>query len=288
MLSAFRELRGYGYLFRTFFRRDLSARYKASVLGIVWSLLNPLMMMIIYTFVFAHVLNINQPDYSAWFITGFLPWFFFSTALSMGASTLVGHSTLITKVYFPRELLPLSMTAANLVNMRSPMRSSCRTRSGSGASRSLPSFFDSDHCCVLRVHIRDRDAALRGDGLLPRVEFLIGIVLTAWFYVVPVIYSFDNDQGTYAPRVDGTRSGGALHQRVPAGRLLRETVSVSGMIMLYLIALTPGSPATPLQQAQGADRGGAVNEHGPAIAVRDVSKTSASTGVGRRPSRRRC
>ena len=117
MLSAFRELRGYGYLFRTFFRRDLSARYKASVLGIVWSLLNPLMMMLIYTFVFAHVLHINQPDYSAWFITGFLPWFFFSTAISMGASTLVGHSSLITKVYFPRELLPLSMTAANLVNM---------------------------------------------------------------------------------------------------------------------------------------------------------------------------
>ena len=117
MLAAYRELRRYGYLFRTFFRRDLSARYKASVLGVVWSLLNPLMMMLIYTFVFSHVLQINQTDYSAWFITGFLPWFFFSTALSMGASTLVGHSSLITKVYFPRELLPLSMTAANLVNM---------------------------------------------------------------------------------------------------------------------------------------------------------------------------
>ena len=78
--------------------------------------------MIIYTFVFSHVLQINQPDYSAWFITGFLPWFFFSTALSMGASTLVGHSSLITKVYFPRELLPLSMTAANLVNMLHRLR----------------------------------------------------------------------------------------------------------------------------------------------------------------------
>ncbi|MDX6564996.1 MAG: lipopolysaccharide transport system permease protein, partial [Gaiellales bacterium] len=75
MLNAFRELRGYGYLFRTFFRRDLSARYKASVLGIVWSLLNPLMMMLIYTLVFSHVLKIQLPDYPAWFITGFLPWF---------------------------------------------------------------------------------------------------------------------------------------------------------------------------------------------------------------------
>ena len=191
MLSALRELRGYGYLFRTFFRRDLSARYKASVLGIVWSLLNPLMMMVIYTLVFSHVLKITIPDYPAWFITGFLPWFFFSTALAMGASTLVGHSSLITKVYFPRELLPLSMTAANLVNMFIayaiflPYAIWIRGFSVPALLMLIPisiAFFVFTSALAMllaaaMVYFRD-------------VEFLIGIVLSAWFYAVPVIYSF--------------------------------------------------------------------------------------------------
>jgi ABC-2 type transport system permease protein len=237
MLSALRELRGYGYLFRTFFRRDLSARYKASVLGIVWSLLNPLMMMLIYTFVFAHVLHINQPDYSAWFITGFLPWFFFSTALSMGASTLVGHSSLITKVYFPRELLPISMTAANLVNMLIAyaifLPYAIWVRGISPAIILLipitVAFFVFTTALAMllsaaMVYFRD-------------VEFLIGIVLTAWFFVVPVIYSFDNIDN---PTVRRWMERDPVVPFINAYRDVvfdKKAVSVSGMILLYAIAL---------------------------------------------------
>jgi lipopolysaccharide transport system permease protein len=239
MLSAYRELRTYGYLFRTFFRRDLSARYKASVLGIVWSLLNPLMMMVIYTFVFAHVLKIDQDDYSAWFITGFLPWFFFSTALAMGASTLVGHSSLITKVYFPRELLPLSMTAANLVNMGIayaiflPYAIYIRGASIPALLLLIPvtvAFFVFTSALamllsVAMVYFRD-------------VEFLIGIVLTAWFYIVPVIYSFtlikDPTLREWMERDPVVPFINAYRQAV----FYKETVSPSGMILLYLIAIS--------------------------------------------------
>jgi ABC-2 type transport system permease protein len=191
MLLALRELRGYGYLFRTFFRRDLSARYKASVLGIVWSLLNPLMMMVIYTLVFSRVLGIAQEDYPAWFITGFLPWFFFTTALSMGTQTLVGSSALITKVYFPRELLPLAMTAANLVNMLIAyaifLPYAVWVRGISPAiilliPISIAFFVFTAAITMLlsaaMVYFRD-------------VEFLLGILLSAWFYAVPVLYNFN-------------------------------------------------------------------------------------------------
>jgi ABC-type polysaccharide/polyol phosphate export permease len=238
MLSAFRELSGYGYLFRTFFRRDLSARYKASVLGIVWSLLNPLMMMLIYTFVFAHVLKINQPDYAAWFITGFLPWFFFSTALSMGAATLTSHSSLITKVYFPRELLPLSMTAANLVNMIIafaiflPYAIWVR-------GFSLPAFLLLIPITAAFFVFTAALAMLLAAAMVyfRDVEFLIGIVLTAWFYVVPVIYSFDKihdhtlrtwmERDPIVPFINAYRHV----------LFYKETVSVVGMIQLYAIAL---------------------------------------------------
>ena len=244
MLSAFRELRGYGYLFRTFFRRDLSARYKASVLGIVWSLLNPLMMMVIYTLVFAHVLRVAQPDYSAWFITGFLPWFFFSTALSMGAASLVGHASLITKVYFPRELLPLSMTAANLVNMFIAyaifLPYAVYVRGISPAILLLipisVAFYVFTAAIVMllsaaMVYFRD-------------VEFLIGIALTAWFYGVPVIYSFEPDANGHG----GIGNLTIRHwlERDPVVPFInayrqvvfyKQTVSVSGMVLLYVMAI---------------------------------------------------
>jgi ABC-2 type transport system permease protein len=238
MLNAFRELRGYGYLFRTFFRRDLSARYKASVLGIVWSLLNPLMMMLIYTLVFSHVLKIQLPDYPAWFITGFLPWFFFSTAISMGASTLVGHSSLITKVYFPRELLPLSMTAANLVNMGIayaiflPYAIYVRGFSIPALLVLIPitvAFFVFTSAIAMllaaaMVYFRD-------------VEFLIGIVLSAWFYGVPVIYSFTLiksdtirfwlNRDPVVPFINAYREA----------VFYRQTVSAPDLAYLYAIAL---------------------------------------------------
>jgi lipopolysaccharide transport system permease protein len=188
------ELRGYRNLFRMFLRRDISARYKGSILGVVWSLLNPLVMMLIYTVVFTQLLKIrNAPDYPAFFIVGFLPWFFFSTSLTMGAITLLSHQSLLQKVYFPREVLPLSSVAANLVNMVIafviflPYAFIVRGFHPVAFLTLIPVtlffFIFTAGLVVLlsavTVYFRD-------------IEFLLGLVLSAWFYVVPIIYSLDN------------------------------------------------------------------------------------------------
>jgi lipopolysaccharide transport system permease protein len=238
MLTAFRELRGYGYLFRTFFRRDLSARYKASVLGVAWSLLNPLMMMVIYTLVFEHVLHLGQQDYPAFFITGFLPWFFFTTALSMGTQTLVGSSALITKVYFPRELLPLAMTAANLVNMLIAyaifLPYAIYVRGASPAlillvPITLAFFVFTAAIAMLlsaaMVYFRD-------------VEFLLGIVLSAWFYAVPVLYNFQTN--VKDRRIRDWLERDPLVPFINAFRKVvfdKQWVSAPDMVSLYAIAL---------------------------------------------------
>ena len=97
--------------------RDLKVRYRHSVLGILWSLLNPLLMMVIFTLVFTVMMPNNTiTNFSVFILTGLLPWNFFQGAI-MGAALQVTHSGhLIKKVYFPREVLPISSVLSNLVH----------------------------------------------------------------------------------------------------------------------------------------------------------------------------
>ena len=112
-----RELLGARELLRTFVARDLQVRYKGSALGILWSLLNPALMMAVYTVVFSSIMTNNIPDFAVFFMSGFLPWTFFATALQGGSFALLANTSLLQKVYFPREVLPISMTLANLANL---------------------------------------------------------------------------------------------------------------------------------------------------------------------------
>ncbi len=96
--------------------RDLKVRYKHSVLGILWSLLNPLLMMLVFTFVFTVMQPNSIPHFYVFVLTGLLPWTFFSGSVVGAASQIVGNGHLIKKVYFPREVLPVSTVTGNFVN----------------------------------------------------------------------------------------------------------------------------------------------------------------------------
>lgn len=117
MLSRFAELYQYRELIRNLIVRDLKVRYKNSILGILWSLLNPLLMTLVFTVVFTLMIPDNsQPNYPVFFMCGFLPWSFFTMSLTGATGSIVNNAHLINKVYFPREILPLSEVLSNLVN----------------------------------------------------------------------------------------------------------------------------------------------------------------------------
>ena len=117
MLAKLIELWRYRELVTNLTVRDLKARYKNSILGVGWSLLNPLLMMLVFTLVYTVMLGqSNRPDYPAFILAGLLPWNFFSASIMAGTSSIVGNSHLIKKVYFPREVLPVSILLSNLVN----------------------------------------------------------------------------------------------------------------------------------------------------------------------------
>jgi ABC-type polysaccharide/polyol phosphate export permease len=111
-----RDLRRYQYLLRNLVGRDLKVRYKSSVLGILWSVLNPLFLMIVFTVIFSVLANSQIRDYPIFVLVGLIPWNFFSGSLTSGTTSITGNSALVKKVYFPREMLPLSALLSNLVN----------------------------------------------------------------------------------------------------------------------------------------------------------------------------
>lgn len=116
MIDELRECFRYKDLLKQLVVRDLKVRYKNSVLGFFWSLANPMVQVATITIVIKYVLRLEIPNYSAYLLVGYLPWIFFQMALLDSSQVVLLHRDLLRKVYFPREVLPLSVVIANLIH----------------------------------------------------------------------------------------------------------------------------------------------------------------------------
>lgn len=191
--NRWRELRKYRSLLKNLVIRDVKARYKNSLFGILWSLLNPLGLMVVFTILFT-VLGRNggNRQYPVFILVGIMPWQFFTGALMSGTVSIVGSTALVKKVYFPRELLPLSSLLSNLVNFLL-------------AFVVLVAFlfvFDlglTVHALWVPVIIITQLIFTLGLILLlctftvfyRDLLLVLNVVLTAWFFLTPIFYSFD-------------------------------------------------------------------------------------------------
>src|SRR4026208_846611 len=119
MLPTLARLIRYRPLIQILVARELKARYRGSVLGFFWSFINPLLLLSIYTFVFAVILpnenKVAQP-YALFMFCGILPWNWFASSLMEASNALVSGGNLIKKVLFPAEILPLVAVLANMVH----------------------------------------------------------------------------------------------------------------------------------------------------------------------------
>lgn len=116
MADELKELFRYRYLLAQLVVRDIKVRYKNSLLGFFWSLANPLIQVATITIVIKYVMQMDIPNYSAYLLVAYLPWMFFQMALLDSSQVVLAHRDLLKKVYFPREVLPLSVVLANLVH----------------------------------------------------------------------------------------------------------------------------------------------------------------------------
>lgn len=193
LLQHLGELWTYRELVANLTIRELKARYKSSVLGFFWSLLNPLGMMLVFTFVFTVISPNNHiRNYPVFLLCGLLPWNLLSAGVMTGANSIVANGNLVTKVYFPRTVLPLASVLANLVNFllalvvlfaalivfKTPL---------SPYLWLLPLVILIQVCFVTgMVLILGTLSVVYRDTLM-----ILDIVLLAWFFLTPVFYSID-------------------------------------------------------------------------------------------------
>ncbi len=171
----------------------LNVRYKQSMLGWVWAALQPLALMGIYTFVFSHVakVNTNGTAYPPFVFCGLLPWIFFSSAVTSAVHGMVAYPTLLTKMYFPREIIPLSYLAAGVVDFAIAsvvLVSMCLYYKVTPTWNLLyvvpilavlGAFAAAISLLFAAIQVRFRDVGLA----LP-------FVLQIWMFATPVVYSF--------------------------------------------------------------------------------------------------
>ncbi|HWP30163.1 MAG TPA: ABC transporter permease [Fimbriimonadales bacterium] len=116
MLEELKELWRYRELLYTFVVRELRIRYKNSVLGFFWSILNPLATVLVMTLVFKFVMGQQIPNYSAYILIAYLPYMFFQLSLLDASQSILSQITLLKKIYFPREILPLGSVISNFIH----------------------------------------------------------------------------------------------------------------------------------------------------------------------------
>ena len=115
-MNIFSELYNYRELLKTNVKKDIRGKYKASFLGILWSFINPLLQVLVYVIVFPYIMKVQTENYLIFLICGIIPWTWFTYTLSNGTTSITNNANLIKKVYFPREILPISVVTSGLIN----------------------------------------------------------------------------------------------------------------------------------------------------------------------------
>lgn len=115
-MKVFKELYNYRELLKTNIKKEIRGKYKGSWLGVVWTFLNPLLMLAVYAFVFPYILRVEVENYTIFMIVALIPWNFFTTAIQSGTGCVVANGNILKKVYFPREIIPISITTSQLIN----------------------------------------------------------------------------------------------------------------------------------------------------------------------------
>jgi ABC-type polysaccharide/polyol phosphate export permease len=116
MLDHFRQLYQYRALVQILVIRELKARYRGTVLGFLWSFVNPLVLVVIYALVFSVYLRMDMPNYPAFLLCGIFPWTWFSLGLGEATNSIINNGGLIKKVYLPSELFPLVYVSSNMIH----------------------------------------------------------------------------------------------------------------------------------------------------------------------------
>lgn len=116
-MNTLKEIYAYRHMIISLVRKDLRGRYKGSVLGFLWTFINPLLQLVVYTMVFKVILKTDIERYYLYLFIALIAWIFFSASVTGGSASIVAQKDLVKKIYFPRQVIPISYVTSCFVNM---------------------------------------------------------------------------------------------------------------------------------------------------------------------------
>ena len=189
-MKLIKEIFKYRELLKNNVKKEVRGRYKNSILGVMWTFLNPLLQIAVYAMIFPYILKQQQPHYLIFVCVGLIPWSFFTTTIIQSTNTIIGNANIVKKVYFPREILPLSVVLSGAINflIAAIIIIAFCIGGGKGITWHIVIFpvilllqmvlqlAISFVLAAVTVYIRD-------------VEHFVQIVLMLMFYATPIVYS---------------------------------------------------------------------------------------------------
>ena len=190
MTSVFKNLYNYRELLKTNIKKEVRGKYKNSFLGVLWSFLNPLLQIVVYAIVFQLILKNPQENYAIFICCGLIPWTYFSSAISRSAFTMVENGNILKKVYFPREILPISIVTSETVNflISTVIILGFVIFGGLGISKYIvfyPLVLLAQYLLLIAISFIVSSISV----YIRDLQHLIGVALQLLFYAAPIVYS---------------------------------------------------------------------------------------------------
>ena len=192
-MNIFKRIYDYRELLKTSIKKDIGGKYKNSFLGVLWSFVNPLLQIIVYAIIFPLIMKSDIPNYVVFMVCGLIPWNYFSTVINRASFVMIENGNIIKKVYFPREILPLSLVTSETVNFLISSILILLFALGYGVHLNI--LYILFYPLVLLVQY----VLLLGISLIVSsvtvyfrdLQHFIGVLLQLFFYATPIVYAVD-------------------------------------------------------------------------------------------------
>ena len=192
-MNIIKELYAYREMIYSLVHRDLKGRYKGSVLGFAWTFLNPLLQLAVYTMVFSIILRNNIQDFYLFLFVALVPWIFFNTCITGGSGCIRAQGDMIKKIYFPREVIPVSFVTSQFVNMCLSMLVVFAALLLAGYPLRLSAMVWMPVIMIIEYFVAlGMTFLVSGVTVYWRdVEYFMGIIGMAWQFATPVMYGLE-------------------------------------------------------------------------------------------------
>ncbi len=191
-MGIFKKLYQYRELLKTSIKKDIGGKYKKSFLGILWSFINPLLQITVYAIIFPLIMRNNIENYTVFMVCGLIPWTYFTNVINRGSFVMIENGNIIKKVYFPREILPISLVTSETVTFVISSIIILGFVLGYGMGLTVYVLFYP--LLLLAQYIMQIGFALIVSSItvyFRDLQHFIGVFLQLLFYATPIVYSIE-------------------------------------------------------------------------------------------------